>query len=195
MKNLLTLPDNLPIPVDDGACDHLEGMKFPELNIPSTNGREINLGVDKGISVIYFYPMMGSPNSAPMIGWNDIPGARGCTPQSCEFKNHFSELTELGVKNVFGASSQDIYQQKETCARLHLPFELLNDSEFELANALNLPTFCYKDKKLIKRLTIIVEDGTILKVFYPVFPPNENAERVIEWLSKKKGLQWQSRRT
>ncbi len=186
MKNLLTLPDNLPIPVDDGACDHLEGMKFPELKILSTGDRAINLGVEKGKSVIYFYPMMGNPNSAPMIGWNDIPGARGCTPQSCEFRNHFSKLRLLGVTNVFGASSQDIDEQKETCARLQLPFELLNDSEFELATALNLPTFSYKDKKLIKRLTVIVEDGTIIKVFYPVFPPNENAERVIEWLNKKK---------
>jgi len=186
MKNLLTLPDNLPVPEDDGACDHLEGIKVPAVNVMSTNDREINLRTEKGISVIYFYPMMGNPNSAPMIGWNDIPGARGCTPQSCEFKNHLSELIDLGVINIFGASSQDIDEQKETSERLHLPFELLNDSNFELTNALKLPTFIYKEKKLIKRLTMIVENGRILKVFYPVFPPNENAAQVIEWLGKNK---------
>lgn len=186
MKNLLTLPDNLPVPEDDGACNHLAGTKFPDLNISSTSNRDVNLAAEKGINVIYFYPMIGNPNSPPMVGWNDIPGARGCTPQSCEFKNHYSELIQLGVKNIFGASSQDIEEQKEACARLHLPFELLNDSELNLANVLNLPTFNYKDKRLIKRLTMIVESGKIIKVFYPVFPPNENAERIIEWLKKNR---------
>jgi len=186
MKDLLTLPDNLPVPKDDGACDHLEGMKFPEFKIQNTSEGEVNLAHEKGINVIYFYPMMGSPNSAPMIGWNDIPGARGCTPQSCNYRDHLSELQELGVTNIFGASSQDIKEQKETIERLHLPFELLNDSNFKLANMLKLPTFEYKDKKLIKRLTLIISSGTIVKVFYPVFPPNENVIRVIEWLRKYK---------
>ena len=186
MKNLFTLPDNLPVPEDDGACNHLKGIKFPELNILSTDDREINFGYEKGISVIYFYPMIGHPNSPPMDGWNDIPGARGCTTQSCEYMNHYSELIHLGVKNVFGASAQEIEQQKESRERLHLPFELLNDSEFKLVNALKLPTFYYKDKKLIKRLTLIIENSLIIEVFYPVFPPNENAERVIEWLKKNR---------
>lgn len=186
MKDLLTLPDNLPVPEDDGACSHLEGSRFPSINISSTNDDAVNFNTEKGLSVIYFYPMIGNPNSAPLTGWNDIPGARGCTPQSCEFRDHLAELTSLGVKNVFGASAQDIDEQRESRDRLHLPFDLLNDSQFELAMALNLPTFTYKDKKLIKRLTLIVENGEILKVFYPVFPPNENATRVIEWLSEYK---------
>ena len=184
MKNLLTLPDNLPVPENDGACDHLEGMKFPELDLLSTNDRTINLGAEKGLSVIYFYPMIGNPDSPPMVGWNEIPGARGCTPQSCEYKNHLSELRNLGVGNVFGASAQDIGEQKESQERLHLPFELLNDSEFKLTNALQLPTFNYEGKKLIKRLTTVVDNGKIIKVFYPVFPPNENAARVIDWLKE-----------
>jgi len=186
MKDLLTLPDNLLVPKDDGACDHLEGMKFPELNIQNTSKKEVNLAHYKGMTVIYFYPMMGSPNSAPMIGWNDIPGARGCTPQSCSFRDHLSELQDLGVTNIFGASSQDIKEQKETIERLHLPFELLNDSSFELTDLLKLPTFEYKDKMMIKRLSLIIKSGIIVKVFYPVFPPNENAVRVIEWLRKYK---------
>ncbi|MFV1985342.1 MAG: peroxiredoxin [Thiohalomonadales bacterium] len=186
MKNLLTLPDNLPIPEDDGACDHLEGMKIPELKVLSINGSEVDLSSEDGISVIYFYPMIGNPNTGPMVGWNDIPGARGCTPQSCEFRDHFSDLKNIGITNVFGVSSQNIEEQKEASERLHLPFELLNDSRFEIADILKLPTFEYNDKKLIKRLTLIIEKGEILKVFYPVFPPNENASHVIEWLKENK---------
>jgi len=138
------------------------------------------------MTVVFFYPMTGSPNSAPMIGWNEIPGARGCTPQTCAFRDHYSQLKELGVTHVFGASSQNIDEQKAAVERLHLPFDLLNDSRFELANALKLPTFTYEKLKLIKRLTLIIENGTILKVFYPVFPPNENAAQVIAWLKANK---------
>lgn len=158
MKNLLTLPDDLPVPEDDGACNHLEGIKIPKINILSTNDREVDLSTEAGISVIYFYPMIGNPNSGPMVGWNDIPGARGCTPQSCEFRDHFSDLRELGVTTVFGASSQNIKEQKEASERLHLPFELLNDSKFELTDILKLPTFTYQEKKLIKCLTLIIEN-------------------------------------
>jgi len=186
MKNLLTLPDDLPVPEDDGACNHLVGSKIPNLKVISTNDREVDLCTEAGIIVIYFYPMIGNSDSGPMVGWNETPGARGCTPQSCEFRDHFSDLRDLGVANVYGASSQNLKEQKEASERLHLPFELLNDSNFELADILKLPTFTYQEKKLIKRLTLIIENGEILKVFYPVFPPNKNASQVAEWLKENK---------
>ncbi|ESS71443.1 alkyl hydroperoxide reductase/ thiol specific antioxidant/ Mal allergen [Methyloglobulus morosus KoM1] len=186
MKDLYTLPDNLPIPQDDGACDHLEGNRLSSISLLSTNNRKVDLSSEPGTTVVFFYPMTGSPNSAPMIGWNEIPGARGCTPQTCAFRDGYFELMELGLTDVFGGSSQDIAEQKEAVERLHLPFELLNDSNFEFTNALKLPTFEYEGTKLIKRLTLIIENGTILKVFYPVFPPNENAAQVIAWLKANK---------
>ena len=185
MKNLLVLPDNLPIPEDDGACAHLEGMRLPPIILTSTSDRKIDLSSEEGIVVVYFYPMTGRPESPPMIGWNEIPGARGCTPQSCSFRDQHSEFLSLGAK-VYGASSQSSEEQKEAIQRLHLPFDLLSDSNYELANALKLPTFEYNSLRLIKRLTLIIENGTICKVFYPVFPPNENAANVITWLRKNR---------
>ena len=158
-KNLLVLPDNLPVPEDDGACAHLEGMKLPSIPLASTSGRKVDLSLEGGMVVVYLYPMIGRPDSPPMVGWNEIPGARGCTPQSLE-------------------------DQKEAVRRLHLPFELLSDSKFELVNSLRLPTFEYNSLRLVKRLTLVVENGVICKVFYPVFPPNENADNVIAWLRK-----------
>jgi len=181
MKNLLDLPDNLPIPEDDGACAHLEGMQLPSIALASTAGREIDLSLENGMVAVYAYPMIGRPDSPPMVGWNEIPGARGCTPQSCSFRDQHSELLSLGAK-VYGASSQSLEEQKEAVQRLHLPFELMNDSNFEFANALRLPTFEYNSLRLIKRLTLIIENGAICKVFYPIFPPNENAANVIAWL-------------
>jgi peroxiredoxin len=181
IKDLHTLPDNLPVPVDDGACSHLEGMQLPSIALQSTADRTVDLSSDRGITVVYFYPLIGRPDSPPMIGWNEIPGARGCTPQSCAFRDQYSELRELEA-NVYGASSQPLQDQKEAVQRLHLPFELLNDSSFLLTNALNLPTFEYKSLRLIKRLTLIVVNGLIRKVFYPVFPPNQNAAEVIAWV-------------
>ena len=186
MKNLLDLPDNLPVPTDDGACDHLAGSALPSIALPSTSGRKVDLGAERGIVVVYFYPMTGRPDSPPMTGWNDIPGARGCTPQSCAFRDRHAKLKELGA-TVYGASAQPLEDQKEAAGRLHLPFELLNDSSFEFAGALQLPTFEYASKKLIRRLTLIAEDGVIGKVFYPVFPPDQNAARVIEWLDARQG--------
>ena len=183
-KNLLVLPDNLPVPKDDGACAHLEGMQLPAIALTSTSDRKVDLNFEDGIVVVYFYPMTGKPDSPPMIGWNEIPGARGCTPQSCSYRDQYSEFLSLGVK-VFGASAQSLDDQKEAVQRLHLPFELLSDSNFELANALRLPTFEYNSLRLIKRLTLIIENGTICKVFYPIFPPNENAANVIAWLREK----------
>lgn len=180
-KNLLVLPDNLPIPDDDGACAHLEGMNMPAVALTSTSGAKVNLGLEGGIVIVYFYPMTGKPDADPMVGWDKIPGARGCTPQSCAFRDLHSDLLDLGSK-VYGVSSQSSEDQKEAVLRLHLPFELLSDSSFELANALMLPKFYYGSLLLIKRLTLIIKNGSIRKVFYPVFPPNENAANVIAWL-------------
>ena len=180
-RNLLVLPDDLPVPEDDGACAHLEGMHMPIIALAGTSGAKINLGLECGTSVVYFYPMTGRPDAPPMVGWNEIPGARGCTPQSCSFRDHHSDLLSIGA-NVYGVSSQSSEDQKEAVQRLHLPFELLSDSSFELATALRLPTFEYNSLRLIKRLTLIIKNSSIRKVFYPVFPPDENAANVIAWL-------------
>ena len=182
MKDLHTLPDNLPAPVDDGACDHLLGRALPAIALASTTGEPIDLHTYTGIVVIYFYPMLGRPDAAPLVGWNEIPGARGCTPQSCAFRDQYAELRQLRAQ-VFGVSAQPLADQKEASARLHLPFALLNDAQLTLARALRLPTFVYESATLIKRLTIIAKDGVIQKVFYPIFPPNENAAEVIAWLT------------
>lgn len=180
-RNLLVLPDDLPVPEDDNACAHLEGTDMPIIALGSTSDTKVNLGLESGISVVYFYPMTGRPDAPPMIGWNEIPGARGCTPQSCSFRDHHADLLELGAK-VYGVSAQSSEDQKEAVQRLHLPFELLSDSSFYLTTVLRLPTFTYNSLCLIKRLTLIIKDGSIRKVFYPVFPSNENATNVIVWL-------------
>jgi len=186
MKDLSKLPDNLPIPVDDGACDHLLGARIPPVPLVATSGETINLGASPGVVVVYFYPMIGRPDSPPLVGWNDIPGARGCTPQSCAFRDHFSELMRFHAK-VFGVSTQPLEDQKEAKTRLGLPFEMLNDGRFALTETMRLPTFVYEKSRLIKRLTVVAIDSTIQKVFYPVFPPNRNAEDVVEWLRSNKG--------
>ncbi len=184
MKDLYQLPDNLPIPIDDGACDHLVGRTLPSLLLKTSSGRDVDLYLEKGMIVIFFYPMTGRPDLPPMVGWNEIPGARGCTPQTCSYRDNFDQLSELGIK-VFGASSQSINDQKEAVSRLQLPYELLNDSSFEFTETLNLPTFDYQGIKMIKRLTLVVVDGVICKVFYPVFPANKNVNEVINWFTKQ----------
>ena len=182
MKDLHTLPKNLPVPMDDGACNHLVGSRIPAVALVATSGHRVDLSTYAGCLVVYFYPMLGRPDSPPLVGWNEIPGARGCTPQACAFRDHQAELKQLGAE-VFGVSSQALVDQKEAHTRLHLPFELLNDEHFALTHAMRLPTFDYAGLRLIKRLTIIAKDGFIRKVFYPVFPPDENAGAVITWLA------------
>lgn len=182
IKDLHTLPANLPVPIDDGACDHLPGSTLPLGTLTGATGGDVDLNAYKGTLVIYFYPMLGRPDSPPLIGWNNIPGARGCTPQTCAFRDSYAELQQLGVE-VFGVSAQRLEDQQEAHARLLLPFELLNDGQLALAKAMKLPTFEYQGIHLIKRLTIIVTDGLIRKVFYPVFPPDNNAGEVIAWLT------------
>jgi len=181
-KNLLELPPNLPIPQDDGACKHLEGRLLPSIKMLSTSGQQVDLSKLSGTTVVYIFPMIGRPDGPPMTGWNEIPGARGCTPQSCAFRDNHDDFLNLGAK-IYGLSAQTHDAQQEAVGRLHLPFELLCDDSLSFANALMLPTFEYHGLMLIKRLTLIVKDGKICEVFYPVFPPNENAAQVLEWLS------------
>ena len=179
----MELPKDLPIPRDDGACNHLTGMKLPALALASTRGRRVDLSTLAGTTVVYIYPRTGRPDQELPNGWNAIPGARGCTPQSCAFRDHYQELKALGASELFGLSTQDTAYQQEAVERLHLPFELLSDERLEFAQALRLPTFEVDGMKLIKRITLIVRDGRIMKVFYPVFPPDRNADAVIEWLT------------
>jgi peroxiredoxin len=182
IKDLHALPDDLPIPVDDGACEYLLGSALASVSLISVTGEAVDISAYPGTLVIYFYPMLGRPDSPPLIGWNDIPGARGCTPQTCGFRDSYAELKQLGVR-VFGVSAQRLEDQREAHARLQLPFALLNDERLTLAKALKLPTFDYAGTRLIKRLTIISTSGHIRKVFYPVFPPNNNVRDVITWLT------------
>jgi peroxiredoxin len=175
------MPD-LPKPVDDGACRHLPGMRMPAITLPSTGGNMVNLGALKAPrTVIYCYPMTGVPGKPLPPNWDSIPGARGCTPQTCGFRDHHSELTVLGAE-VFGLSTQTTAYQQEMVQRLHVPFEILSDAEFRFCDALRLPTFEAEGLRLLKRLTLIVRNGIIETVFYPVFPPDESADQVIRWL-------------
>jgi peroxiredoxin len=181
--NLYELPKDLPVPVDDGACAHLAGMQLPAVRLVSTAGRVVDLSQSRGRSLVYIYPRTGRPDQELPTGWNQIPGARGCTPQSCAFRDHHQELQKLGVEHLFGLSTQDTAYQREAAERLHLPFELLSDEKLDFARALKLPTFSVDGMTLIKRLTLICRDDAIQKVFYPVFPPDASAEAVIRWLS------------
>jgi len=182
MDNLYQLPENLPLPVDDGATNHLLGWQLPSIPLMSTAGIVVDLGSISGKTIGYCYPRTGKPDADPPKGWNEIPGARGCTPQSCAFRDHYQELQALGA-GCFGLSTQTTEYQQEAVRRLHLPFNLLSDVELAFTKCLQLPTFEVESMTLIKRLTLIVENGRIEKVFYPVFPPEHNAEEVIDWLS------------
>jgi peroxiredoxin len=180
-RNLLDLPADLPVPVDDGACDHLPGMPLPLLPLPATDGSMVDLSMLPGRSVLYVCPRTGRPDQPLPTGWDDIPGARGCTPQSCAYRDRAADLGILGAR-VFGLSTQDTAYQQEVVARLHLPFLLLSDERLELKTALSLPTFEVDGMMLIKRLTLIIGDGAIETVFYPVFPPDVDAANVTAWL-------------
>ena len=181
--NLTELPQDLPRPVDDGGASHLAGMKLPKVSLAATNGATVDLSTIPGRVVLYVYPRTGRPDVPLPEGWDSIPGARGCTPQSCAFRDHHAELRSLSAK-VMGLSTQSTDYQREAKDRLHLPFELLSDTEHLLTHLLRLPTFNAADMVLYKRLTIIVEHGQIQKVFYPVFPPDQNAADVLDWLRR-----------
>jgi peroxiredoxin len=182
MHNPNILPPNIPAPQDDGAARHLTGMRLPDLALPATDGGQVNLSALKGRTVIYIYPRTGVPGQDLPEGWDEIPGARGCTPQSCAFRDHFADLRRLGVDQLFGLSTQDTAYQREAATRLHLPFAILSDDALAFAKALNLPTFTTSGMTLLKRMALVIDDGVISKVFYPVFPPDKNAEEVIAWL-------------
>ena len=178
-----SLPSNLPAPVDDGACDHLEGMRFPLLSLETTKG-SVNLAELRGTTVVYIYPR-SSPDHDDPDGWDAIPGARGCSPQGCAFRDHESELKVLGAK-VFGLSTQDVPYLQSEVARLHLPFQLISDSGLQLKRELSLPLLEMRvdGASFYKRITLVIRDGIIVKVFYPIFPPDKNAENVISWLNE-----------
>jgi peroxiredoxin len=176
------LPPDIPAPQDDGAARHLTGLKLPPVALAATDGSQVDLLKLSGRTVVYIYPRTGVPGRPLPEGWNEIPGARGCTPQSCGFRDHFAELERLGVARVFGLSSQDSAYQREAVERLHLPFAVLSDERLELARAIKLPTFKVAGMTLLKRMALVIDDGIITKVFYPVFPPDKNAEEVIAWL-------------
>ena len=180
----MELPKDLPVPQDDGACRHLTGMRLPSVALRSTRDRNVDLSKLEGTTVVYIYPRTGKPDQELPTGWNAIPGARGCTPQSCAFRDHYDELKKAGASALFGLSAQNTAYQREAVERLHLPFELLSDEKLEFARALGLPTFEVEGMQLIKRITLILRDGGIVKVFYPVFPPDRNAGEVMRWLLK-----------
>lgn len=188
MPNLTQVDwSQIPAPSDDGLADHLPGTVLPSLRLTGTDGSEVDLSKLEGRTVVYVYPMTGRPDVPLPDGWDLIPGARGCTPQSCAFRDHFAELRALGVEHLFGLSVQDTDYQREATERLHLPFPLLSDGDRAFAGALNLPTFEVYGRTLLKRLTIIVHTGRIEHVFYPVFPPDQNAYDVMQWLRENPG--------
>ena len=181
------LPADLPVPEDDGAARHLVGLPMPDLALPATTGEQIRLSRLSGRTVVYIYPLTARPDSVMPSDWDEIPGARGCTPQSCSFRDHHAALHALGAR-VFGLSTQRTPYQQEVVARLHLPYPLLSDADLTLTRALHLPTFQVEGapageaSTLLRRLTLILRDGHVEHVFYPVFPPDRNAQEVLTWL-------------
>ncbi len=176
------LPSDLPVPRDDGAARHLAGLKLPPIALAATDGSQVDLSALARRTVVYSYPRTGVPGQPLPEGWDGIPGARGCTLQSCSFRDHFAELKRLGVAHLFGLSTQNTAYQREAVERLHLPFAILSDAEFKLTRAIDLPTLSVAGMTLLKRMALIIDDGVIGKVFYPVFPPDQSAAEVIAWL-------------
>ena len=188
--DLLELPPDLPVPVDDGACDHLPGLAMPAIALRSTDGTMVRLDYPAaGRTVVFTYPRTGRPGEEPPGGtaaWNAIPGARGCTPQACGYRDHFAELVALGVR-VFGLSTQDTAYQHELVDRLGLPYPILSDEHLALATALRLPTFETEGLTLLRRQTLVIGAGRIDHVFYPVFPSDRDAQQVVAWLGSPAG--------
>ena len=184
--NLLAVDwSTLPAPIDDGAARHLEGTQLADVPLRATDGRIVSLASLPGRVVVFAYPRTGRPGEPALVEtWDQIPGARGCTPQTCGFRDLHGALIAAGAAHVFGLSTQATEDQREAVDRLHLPFALLSDAELALTRALALPTFEVAGLTLIKRLAMIIDDGRIAKVFYPVFPPDQNAHEVIAWLDQ-----------
>lgn len=176
------LPADLPAPVDDGAADHLSGRRLPDIALTATDGSRVRLDIAPTRTVVFAYPRTGRPGEPSLVeDWDLIPGARGCTPESCGFRDHYQELAAAGVA-VYGLSTQDTAYQQEVTARLGLPFALLSDKDLRLTTALGLPTFEVAGQVLLRRLTLLVRDGAIEHVWYPVFPPDTHAAEVLAWL-------------
>jgi peroxiredoxin len=179
--SVYSLPPNLPAPTDDGACDHLTGLAVPDLTLDSSQGPVDLAELGATRAVLYVYPRTGHPSRPVPESWDAIPGARGCTPQSCGFRDHAAELAAHGAR-VAGLSVQSLDDQIELAERLHMPFPVIADPEHRLGAAIGLPTFEFEGATLYKRVTLVFEAGRIAKVFYPVFPPDRNAEEVLAWL-------------
>jgi peroxiredoxin len=179
-----TLPPNLPAPVDDGGADHLPGTAIPPLRLDSSQGPVDLAELAAERLVLYVYPRTGTPGIEPPEGWDEFPGARGCTPQSCGFRDHVGELATFGAW-VAGLSAQTLPEQVEFAERTHMPYPVIADPELRLRDALGLPTFEIAGMTLYKRLALVADSGTIVKVFYPVFPPDRNAADVVDWLRSR----------
>jgi peroxiredoxin len=179
------MSDPRPVPLDDGAANHLAGLAVPAVGLPSTSGEEVDLAqLARGLLVAYVYPSTGVPGRALPAGWDEIPGARGCTSQSCAFRDHAAELAAHGAA-VVGISAQPLDEQRDFAERERIPYPLLSDRELRLASALGLPTFEADGLRLLRRLTFVARGGRIERVFYPVFPPEENAAAVLAWLGDR----------
>jgi peroxiredoxin len=187
MRSAVEAPDwtTIPAPPDDGSTRHLTGTRLASVPLRATNGEILDLSTLPGRTVVYAYPRTGRPGVENPDGWDMIPGARGCTPQSCSFRDHFAELKALGVDHLFGLSTQNSDYQREAVERLHLPFAILSDQHLKLTRAMTLPTFEVSGATLLKRFTLVINDGMVEHVFYPVYPPDRNASDVVEWLSQR----------
>lgn len=187
MTSTTDAPDwsTIPIPIDDGATRHLIGARMASVPLQATNGETVDLSALHGLTVVYAYPRTGRPGVENPEGWDMIPGARGCTPQACSFRDHFSEMKTLGVDHLFGLSTQDPHYQREAADRLHLPFAILSDERLTLTRAMKLPVFETSGMTLLKRFTLVIDDGRVGHVFYPVFPPDRSAADVVAWLSRE----------
>jgi peroxiredoxin (alkyl hydroperoxide reductase subunit C) len=185
-RNLLEVDwSKIPAPSDDGSADHLVGMSIPPVSLLATDDTMVTLSAVAGRTVVFAYPRTGEPGKIALVDdWDMIPGARGCTPQTCAFRDLFAELKAAGAKQVFGLSTQDNAYQTEMASRLHLPFPVLSDEQLEFTRALKLPTMEVAGVTLLKRLAMIIDDGRITQVFYPVFPPDRNAGDVLAWLKE-----------
>ena len=188
MSSTVDAPDwsSIPVPVDDGATRHLVGARMASVPLKASNGETVDLSALRGSTVVYAYPRTGRPGVPNPDGWDMIPGARGCTPQSCSFRDHFAELKNLGVDHLFGLSTQDTEYQREAAERLHLPFALLSDAHLKLTRAMRLPTFETSGMTLLKRFTLVIKDGIVEHVFYPVFPPDRSASDVAAWFARQR---------
>jgi peroxiredoxin len=184
MSDYMQLPDDLPVPLDDGRADHLNGMTMPSVVLDASDGGTVDLGaLGEGLTVLYIYPMTGTPGVELPDGWDDIPGARGCTPETCGFRDHYADLKQVGADRVFGLSTQDLDTQRELVERLRLPYVLLSDPTEKLGTALDLPSFEAAGVTRYSRITLIIINDVIDHVFYPIFPPNAHAIEVLGWLS------------